>query len=381
MKFSLAKPSIGDEEWSNVQRAVFANQVDVYGDYISKFEDKLAGILDVDPLQVVAIASGTAGLQTALLAVGVVSGDMVVVPSLTFVATANAVTYCSAYPWFFDVYDKDWCIDCGLLESQFEKHVEKTGKGPVYKTTGARIGAILAVHLLGNSCNVVRLKELSIEYKVPLIYDACQALVGGVVNSRSIVGFADCMSVFSFNLNKIVTCGMGGAIVGPEDMILKVRKMINPRSASLDDSNDGVGFNYRMTNLHAAVGCAQLDKLNDFVDRKKKIRGIYDFSFGRLIFMTPKSSGSNCWMFGVVLDDSVSPDDLIEYLDKQEIESTRFSMPIHDLPAYKDCFCCLNGMASRIYNQTVLLPSSVSLSDNDVDFVASKVKEFLIKDA
>ena len=279
----------------------------------------------------VAVSSGTAALHLALVALGVDRGDSVVVPAFTFVATANAVTYCGATPNFVDC-DEYGGLSPDALDQWLSEHPVK---------------AVVAVHCFGHLCDVGRLLAVCNRHNVPLIEDAAQALgTPGVAQSGLV-------STFSFNGNKIITTGGGGAVVTRDRGLAdKVRRLANVSKVDIPNAfwHTDVGFNYRMPNMNAALGCAQLERLPEILRRKYALRDAYH-NAGLELLALPRAA--NCWLNSVIVDDDIRHD-VVKQLSGHGIECRLSWTPLHFFSMYRknprDELRNTLDLASRIVN-------------------------------
>jgi dTDP-4-amino-4,6-dideoxygalactose transaminase len=327
----------------------------------------------------VATESGTAALHASLVALGVRPGDAVVMPSLTFIATANAVAYCHARPVFLDVAAESWTLDPGALRGFLETACERRGDGVRHKESGARIAAVICVHTLGHAADMDSLEAITAEHGLPLLADAAAAL-GSTYRERPATARGT-LAAISFNGNKTVTCGGGGAIVGDDAELLRaVRHLTTTARRGPDYDHDRVGFNYRMTNLSAAVGCAQLERMGELVGRKRAIAARYDRSLAGLAGVRPFPRApwgeSACWFGGFVAGDDcpVGAGAIIDALSERGIGARRFWKPMHLQAPYADCTRGPLGVTEAVWRQIVTLPSSTQLTQEQQSTVVDEVR-------
>ena len=338
----LHAPLIGEEESEIVRNCVSEGQV-THGPHLEKFEGLIGTKLETIA---VAVSSGTAALHLALLAAGVVPGDHVVVPAFTFVATANSVSYCGAIPNFVD------CDEYGGLS------VERLGEW--LKTH--KVKAVICVHVFGHPCDMKGLLEVCNRHSVPLIEDAAQAL--GSWYGSKYAGTFGLLGTFSFNGNKIITTGGGGCVV-TSDRALANRVRSLSTTAKVDMPHEfwhvEVGFNYRLPNMNAALGCAQMSRLYDIMNRKQELAKKYIKAFENCIYArmmpTAPERRSNNWLNAVVLHEPLrngSRHDIVKRLGSDGIECRLSWTPLHLLSMYKDAprddLAMTVDLASRIIN-------------------------------
>ena len=300
---SLAMPNLNGNEKKYLDNCIDTTFVSSVGEYVIKFEEMVASA--TESLGAVATSSGTTGIHVALTSVGVKHGDLVITPSFTFIATANAVRHCGADPWLIDIGSWDWCLDPGLVKSEIEKHCERKDNGQLYhKKADKRIAALMPVYTLGNIPQMEDFRQIADEFSIPLVVDAACA-IGATYEGQSFGTLAD-LSILSFNGNKTITCGGGGAVVGCNlELLDHVRHLTTTARVWPDYDFDEVGFNYRMTNIQAAVGVAQMERLESFVHIKRNVRKYYEEKLSHLqdkgITFFPTTQGSSCWFSGIVL--------------------------------------------------------------------------------
>lgn len=370
----LAIPDLSGNESRYLQECVTTNFVSSVGPFVSRFEEQVAKASG--NLRGVATASGTAGLHAALLAVGVGRDDLVILPTLTFIASANAISYCGADPWLFDVEAKSWNLDCELLEHELATGSKVRNGVLLHRATGRRIAAIMPVYTLGLPANMSAIVAIAKKYDLPIVADAAAAL-GASQKNRPVGALGADLTVFSFNGNKTLTCGGGGAVVGDDPQLLdQVRHLTTTARCGSGYDHDRIGFNYRMTNLQAAVGCAQLERIDQLVGAKQQIRKNYDQAFANIPGLTPfpglfadmpdypAESQSSCWFSGVLVEDSASEwiDKLRETLLAVGIEARPFWKPIHLQKPYQSSPKTAVAVSEDIWFRIIVLPCSVGLS-------------------
>lgn len=374
---SLAVPNLNGNEKKYLDHCIDTTFVSSVGEYVNRFEEMVAEA--TGSAHAVATSAGTTGLHAALTAVGVGRDDLVVLPSFTFIASANAVSHCGAEPWLMDISEQDWCLDPEIVAAELEKNCEKREDKVVHKATGKRVAAIMPVYTLGNVPDMKVFHNISEEYGIPLVADAACA-IGATRDAERIGTLAD-LSVLSFNGNKTVTCGGGGAVVGDDDQLLKlVKHLTTTARVSLDYDFDMVGFNYRMTNIQAAVGCAQMERMDELVERKRQIRAYYRTHLERLreggTSFFPTTDGSSCWFSGIVLRPDSTEDEkrsIYQKLNQRGIESRPFWKPIHLQKPYAKVPLGTVHVAESVWSRIVTLPCSTCLTEEELDEVCKGV--------
>jgi perosamine synthetase len=364
----LHAPEIVGNEWAYVKECLDTEWVSTAGSYVNRFEDMLCGIIGTK--HAIAVSSGTAGLHAALTTSGVGRGDEVIIPSLTFVATANAVAQAGAVPHFVDSEQHTFGIDPVKLDQHLTNYDKDSSGKLVNSKTGRSIKALICVHVFGHPAQLDALAEVCRRYGIILIEDATESL-GSYYHGRH-TGNDGLVSVFSFNGNKIVTTGGGGAIVTSNDRIAERARHLTTNAKIAhrwEFIHDGIGYNYRMPNLNAALGCGQLEKLNSFVARKRLLAQNYRQAFDSLssaeFISEPPECLSNYWLNTIRLNSESDSfrDLLLQELNDAGFMSRPLWRPIHLLDVYKDAPRADLRMTELLYNQLVCLPSSPRLAD------------------
>jgi len=361
----LHEPSFNGNEWLYVKECIDTGWVSSSGSFVGRFEKLLSEITD---LHCVAVVNGTAALHMSLLLSGVTVNDEVLLPSLTFVATANAITYLGAIPHFVDCEEATIGVDPNKLDRWLKEIADRRSDGTYNKRTGRRIKALIVMHTFGHPSDLDALAEVCQDFNLELVEDAAQA-IGSLYKGRH-VGQTGKISAMSFNGNKMITTGGGGAILTKDESIAKVAKHLTT-TARLPHpwlvSHDQVAYNYRMPNLNAALGCAQLEQLPTFLQRKRALTGRYAEAFanvsGLRLVKEPHFATSNYWLNALLLDEheSIQRDPILELTNSHGIMTRAAWQPLHTLPMFGDCpkmeLRTVENLAARIIN----LPSSPSL--------------------
>ncbi len=321
----------------------------------------------------------------ALTGCGVQREEIVIIPTFTFIATANAVSHCGAVPWLMDVSGDSWTLDPKQLKMEIERNtVWKDGR-LIHKESKKRVAAIMPVYTLGNIPDMDKINIVAKEYELPVVADAAAAL-GAEYAGKSLSKIAD-LTVFSFNGNKTVTSGGGGMIVGNDEVLLKKLKHLSTTArVTAEYDHDMVGYNYRMTNIQAAVGCAQLERLEEFVEKKREIRAFYNQEFSGIekvsLFPNTDYGNSACWFSGIVLKQGGLGDirNLCGKLREKEIEARSFWKPVHLQKPYKKALKAENlAVSSGLWDRILTLPCSTNITMEELKYVAKTVKEVLEK--
>lgn len=378
---TLSSPLLDGNELKYLQDAIQSTWVSSGGPYVGRFEEAVAR--HVQARHAIATVNGTAALHIALLVAGVQPDEEVLVPALTFVATANAVRYCGAHPVFMDVEPEWWTVDPEKTSEFLERLVVSKNGCPVNRVTGRTVRAILPVHLLGHPADMDPLIEIAGRFDLVVVEDACEA-IGARYKGKAVggLGLAGC---FSFNGNKVITAGGGGMVVTNEDGVARLARHLTrqARKPGPEYVHDAVGFNYRLTNICAAVGLAQIERLPEFLKRKLEIAAAYQSAFSEALGIRCMGAapwaGSIWWLFTILVADGQENPAirLVAHLAGKGIEARRLWRPLHLLPMYQPCQEYRVEVAPRVYEEAVSLPSSVHLTEEQQQCVVHLVKDFL----
>lgn len=382
-RIPLAMPHLSGCELDYVREAIESNWVSTAGPFVERFEEAVAEAAGAR--RAVATVSGTAALHVALIVAGVQPDEEVVVPALSFVAPANAIRYCGAWPVFVDVHETDWQLDIEMLAGFLESDCERRGGGLFNRRTGRRIAALLPVHLLGGMFDVDALCALAADYGLPVVEDAAECL-GATWRGRPIgaplpQAGAPRLIVTSFNGNKIVTTGGGGAILCNDDSLADraLHLTTNAKRPGPGYFHDEIGFNYRLPSLAAALGLAQIERLNPHVDSKRRIAALYEGAFQHDARITQHPEPNGCrsifWLYTVLTDRNV--DTLISALDAVGIQSRSLWTPLPHLPAFDGCQVIACDVAEHLGRHGLCLPCGVGLPDEDVRRTTRSLLELL----
>lgn len=380
----LAIPSLSGNEKKYLEECIDTTYVSSVGPFVDRLENMIAEISGAE--YGVATSSGTTGLHTALASYGVSRDELVIMPSFTFIATANAASYNGALPWLFDINPSSWCIDVNQIEDELGKHAGFKDGVLIHTETGRRIAAIMPVYTLGNIPDMDKIRTIADKYSLPLIADAAAA-IGAEYKGRKSGELADC-TVFSFNGNKTVTSGGGGAVVGSNDqMMKKIKHLSTTARVSSDYDYDMVGFNYRMTNIQAAVGCAQLERTEILVQKKRIIREKYREQLenveGINIFPVPEGVNSACWLSGVVIEnvDHEKMKLICGKLKENGVEARTFWKPVHLQRPYKDAVKAESlKNTDDIWSKILTLPCSTDITEAEIEKVTESLKKVLMNE-
>ncbi len=360
-RIELDAPCLGALEKKYLCEAVDSSFVSSVGPFISKFEQKIADYLHAGTA--VAVQSGTSAIYMALHVLGIGPGDEVIVPSLTFVATVNAVLYAGAVPVIVDVDPLTWNMDPNKV------------KGAIT----AKTKAIVPVHVYGNPCDMDAIMRVAKEHGLRVVEDATESL-GATFNGRH-TGTCGHFGCFSFNGNKLITTGGGGMVVGhDQEQIERIRYLVNQaKNKDRPGFHAEMGFNYRMTNIEAALGLAQFEQIGAFLKKKKAFKEIYQDVLGPLGYVHfqgvyPNASHS-FWLTCMTVKKDIDMTGVIRYLLKDHIHTRRIFIPLDQMPYLGTHAAC--PVASAIHERGMCLPSSMLNEEKDIQEAAFKIREVL----
>ncbi len=376
----LAVPNLSGNEARYLQECVDTTFVSSVGPFVDRMEEMICTASDAS--HCVVTSAGTTALHSALMALGVGPGDLVIVPSYTFVASPNAVSHCGAKPWFMDVDRESWTLDANVLANALERETEIRSGKIVHRITGQRVAAIMAVYTMGLPADMDEVVSIARRFDLPVVADAAAAL-GCTYKGRSTGEMGANLTVFSFNGNKTITAGGGGAVVGHDVALLDLVKHITTTARVGNGyDHDRVGYNYRMTNLQAAVGCAQMEQLDTFLLAKRRIAQRYNEAFADLpsvgLFPVPRWGDSACWFSGVTISPPLARvSEMVERLRNKSIATRTFWKPMHMLTVYKDCLATPMPVCEAMWESVLTLPCSTNLSESDQDHVILSFRELI----
>ena len=363
---SLHEPYIDSTDNNFVEECLKSGWVSSVGSYVNEFEHLLEK--KTGAKYAIAVGTGTAALHTALILAGVKAGEEVLVPSLTFVASANAISYCQAIPHFVDSDPDRLCVDPESLESYLEHKILDTKNGPINKDTGRIVRALLPVHVLGIPADMNYLLKIAERFKITVVEDAAESLGSFIGDTHT--GNFGLAGALSFNGNKIITTGGGGAIITNNGDLAEQAKHITTTARVDSDiyfTHDQVGFNYRMPNLNAALGCSQIKKLDKLIRQKNKLRDIFKNYFSKInevqLVKTPSECVSNNWLNGLLIRNSSIQirNEIIKATNSRNYMTRPAWTPMHYLNMYKKCPRMSLTGAEKIYESLICLPSSAKL--------------------
>lgn len=374
----LCVPQIQGNEWKYVKQCLDTGWVSSVGAFVDRFEQDLAAY--VGTKHAVAAGSGTAALHTALLVAGVQPDDEVLVSSLTFIAPANAVRYVGAWPVFIDAESQYWQMDAQKVSAFLEEECEWRQGELRNKTSGRRIKAIVPVHILGHPVEMEPILEVARKYELVVIEDATESL--GAKYKGRMVGQLGDIACFSFNGNKIITTGGGGMIVTDNEEWASKAKYLTTQAKDdpLEYIHHEIGYNYRLTNIQAAMGCAQMEQLNDYIAAKLRIAAHYTDQFKDLPGLTPMReapwASSIFWLYTILVDEQKGSRELMRYLAEQDIQARPLWQPLHQSPAYAGSQAYQCTVAERLNRLALSLPCSTGLTADEQARVINAVRDF-----
>jgi perosamine synthetase len=355
----LHEPVFRGNEWAYVKECLDSGWVSSVGKYVDRFEGMLTDFTGVE--RAAAVVNGTAALHTALMLVGVHPNDEVLSPTLTFVATSNAIAYCGAIPHFVDSEPKTLGVDPTKLLQYLQEVCDVHGGFCINKYTGRTIRALVVVHLYGHPVDMEPLAEICERYNLTLIEDAAESL--GSYYKGKHTGHWGKITALSFNGNKTITTGGGGAILTNDHELGNLAKHVTT-TARLPRGwlffHDQVGYNYRMPNINAALGCAQMEELPDFLSSKRALAQKYRVAFSDVtgvdFFVEPDFARSNYWLNVILLNHEYQElrDSILEETNARGIGTRPAWTLLHKLPMYQSCprmeLGCAESLESRIIN-------------------------------
>jgi perosamine synthetase len=365
LRIPVAEPLIGKRELELVTEAVNSGWVSSQGRFVKEFESNFSKYIGVR--HGIAVSNGTAALHLALVALDIKKGDEVIMPTLTFASLANVVIYTGAKPVFIDSHPTYWCID----PDKIEKNITKKTK------------AIMPVHLYGHPCDMETIMKIAKNHNLYVIEDCAEAH-GSQYKGKRVGSFGD-IACFSFYGNKIITTGEGGmCLTNDEDLAQKMRVLrdhgMKPEKRYW---HEVVGFNYRMTNLQAALGVAQLGKIDKFIERKREVAKLYNLLLKDVkgITLHPEMSWAKnvYWLYSILIDNNygINRDELIDKLAENGIETRPLFYPMHIMPPYKKYVTnCQFPVAEKLSLNGINLPSSVKLTEEEIYEVTHLISDF-----
>jgi dTDP-4-amino-4,6-dideoxygalactose transaminase/lipopolysaccharide/colanic/teichoic acid biosynthesis glycosyltransferase len=369
IRIRLSPPDVSVKELDVIKKGFNIDWVSSFGPHINKFENNLSEISE--GRKVAALSSGTSAIHLSLILLGIKKNDNIICTSFTFSASANPIKYLGANPIFIDSEKENWNMCPVLLEQAIKEGIAAQKKPQ----------AIVLVHLYGMPANLDEIMAIANDYDIPVIEDAAEALGSKYKNKQ--LGTFGKIGIYSFNGNKIITTSGGGALVCDDAKIIKKAKFLatQARDEAPHYEHSEVGYNYRMSNVCAAIGLGQLEVLDERVMQKRKINEYYkkELSLIKEISFLEENEGSfsNFWITTILLDtnSAIDREKLRLHLEKDNIESRPLWKPMHLQPIFKDCKSYTNGVSEDLFNRGLCLPSGTNMTIEDLERVVNKIKE------
>ncbi len=373
----LSIPHLAGKEWDYIKDCLDTGWVSSVGSYVGKFESEFAQAVGTN--HAVACVNGTAALHIALLVLGVKPGDQVLVSDLTFIASANAIRYTGATPVFIDAEPDYWQMDVNIVRRYLHDECTRQDGSVIHRPTGQTVAAIMPVHILGHPVEMDQLHAISAEWGLPIVEDATESL-GAKYRTKSAGALGD-LAAFSFNGNKLITTGGGGMITTNDPVLAQKAKHLTTTAKiePVEFIHDGIGYNYRLNNVLAAMGCAQLEMLSHFLAKKKQIAKRYQTAFQNLPQITtmPTAPGvtNALWLYTIRLKNQSSRP-LLQHLERLGIQTRPLWQPMHLSPAHSDLPPRQCPVAEQLNAECLSLPCSVGLTDDDHNRVIQAIREY-----
>jgi perosamine synthetase len=377
----LCEPSICGNEWLYVKDCLDTAWVSSVGKYVDQFEQTVADYVGAD--YAVAIVNGTAAIHIGLLVVGVQPNDEVLCSDLTFIATANAIRHAGAHPILVDAEEEHWQMDVELLKRFASENCELTSDGLRNRRTGRIVRAIVPVHVLGGAVEIDAIVEWAKRWNVAVVEDAAEGL-GAKYKTQALGTFGQ-VGCFSFNGNKVITTGGGGILVTNDEGLARRAKHLTTtaKEPGTEFIHSEIAFNYRLPNVLAAIGCAQMEALDGHVTAKRRTAGLYRSAVRDLdgidLWDASPTTEATYWLHTLRINERIaggSARDLMSYMAERNIQCRPLWQPMHRSPAHVSCEAVLTGVSARLYDECLCIPSSVTLRAADVERVVDALGEF-----
>ena len=366
---------MGGNELKYITECIETGWVSSVGAYVDRFEKMSAEFAGTQ--YAVATSSGTAALHICLVMMGVNKNDYVIAPNITFVATINAIKYTGASPVLIDTDERNWQMDLDLLEEFLTNETVQKEDACYHKKTGKRIPVIMPVHVHGNICDIDRLLALAQNHHITVIEDSTEAL-GSYYKGRHAGSFG-LLGTFSYNGNKIITTGGGGMIVTNDETLAKKAKHLTTQAKSdpFEYIHDAIGYNYRLVNISAAMGVAQMEQLPGFLKRKKEIIEFYKTSLngiGDIEFQEVSNNVSPNWWLPTIKTKYQRK--ILMVLNENKMQSRPFWVPMNQLNMFaNDIYFNHDDRSDFLYKHCLSIPCSTNITDEQLQAVSDKIKE------
>lgn len=370
----LSGPNICGNEWKYVKECLDTGWVSSVGSFVDQFEKMTAAFAGTK--YAVATSSGTTALHTCLILQGIGAGDYVIAPNITFIATCNSIKYTGAEPILIDADPGNWQMDLNLLETFLDEESSFQNGVTVLKKDGKRIAAIMPVHVLGNICDMDRLLAIAKKYHLIVIEDSTEAL--GSYYKGKHAGSMGLLGTFSYNGNKIITTGGGGMIVTNDESLAKRAKHLTTqaKSDSFEYIHDEIGYNYRLVNVAAAMGVAQMEKLPLFIERKKQIIAFYKEALekvGDIRFQEVAAEVNPNWWMPTIKTSRQR--ELLKVLNENKLQSRPFWVPMNQLKMFRDnLYFHRNNCSDYVYQHCLSIPCSTNITEQELESVVKTIK-------
>lgn len=371
----LSGPNMRGNELKYITECLETGWVSSVGAYVDRFEKMSAAFTGTK--YAVATSSGTAALHICLVMMGVNEDDYVIAPNITFVATINTIKYTGASPILIDTDERSWQLDLDLLEEFLTNETIQKQDTCYHKKTGKRIPIVMPVHILGNMCDMDRLSTLAQKHHLTIIEDSTEAL-GSYYKSRHAGSFG-LLGTFSYNGNKIITTGGGGMIVTDNEGLAKKAKHLTTQAKSdpFEYIHDAIGYNYRLVNISAAMGVAQMEQLPAFLKRKKAIIEFYKTSLngiGDIEFQEVNNNVSPNWWLPTIKTKYQRK--ILKVLNENKMQSRPFWVPMNQLNMFaNDIYINHSDHSNFLYKHCLSIPCSTNITDEQLQAVSDKIKE------
>ena len=355
------------KELDYIKEAFELNWIAPTGPHLTKFEEMVKNY--VGSKYAVAVNSGTSAIHLALKALGVGKGDLILCSTLTFIGTVNPIIYEGAEPVFIDSNIETWNMNPLLMERAILELIEN-GKKPK---------AIIVVHVFGISADIDLIKKIADSYDIPIIEDAAESL--GTTFNKKHTGTFGKIGVYSFNGNKLLSTSGGGILVTDDESIANHVRFLSTQAK--DDfpyyHHTHIGYNYRMSNVLAAIGIGQMEVIEERIKRRREINKVYREELGnQILFLTePDNSRSNMWLTCGIILPEIKPHDFMTRLNNHNIETRRVWKPMHQQPVLAEYKKYITGTSGFVFNSGICLPSGSSMTNEDLYFVIRKIKNIL----
>lgn len=360
---ALHEPRFVGNDRKYVLDAIDSTFVSSVGKYVDRFEEMIRDYTGAK--HAVATVNGTAALHMSLILAGVKSGDYVITQALSFIATCNAISYLNAEPVFTDIHPKTLGLDSDALRTFLKENSIVKNGACYHKVNGRRFAAVVPMHTFGHPVEIDKIAEICLEFHIPLVEDSAESIGSKYKNQHT--GTFGLLGAFSFNGNKTITCGGGGVIVTNDDSLGKLGKHLTTQAKvphPWDFVHDHIGYNYRMPNLNAAMACAQMEMLNQFLQTKRELSKTYQsfFETGDIQFVNePENSISNYWLNCILLPSAEIRDSFLKYTNENKVMTRPAWRLMHKLDMFKNCLHGDLSVSENIEQRLVNIPSSVKI--------------------